>query len=236
MNRVFFILVFVFISGFAGIIVAQEEKGAVDYNNEAVEAYKNKDYKTAYAAFSKAIELYKAEGSEVDINLTYNAGYCAYKSKKYNEAIPYFEEAIKSDFKESKPYVFIAQIYMNSDDLTSMDKILVEGLAKYNSDESLIKLAAVCYQRQGVEFYNKGNDIKKAANDSGMNETDPEAFEAEYAKANAEFEKALPLFEKSYEYNPKSNSTLKALQNIYTNLNMNDKASKMESEQATAED
>ena len=64
MNRVFFILVFVFISGFAGIIVAQEEKGAVDYNNEAVEAYKNKDYKTAYAAFSKAIELYKAEGSD----------------------------------------------------------------------------------------------------------------------------------------------------------------------------
>ncbi len=229
MNRV---LLFFALLACTGGVMAQEaaEKTAVDYNNAAVEAYRNKNYKAAYESFEKAIELFTAQGEEVSGDLYYNTGYCAFKSKKYDESLPLFEKAIEADYKTDKAYIYVSQVYMKKNDLAKMEEVTLKSLATYPEDKTLNKLAAICYQKQGLVFYNKGNKIKKAANDSGMNETDPDAFLLEYEKANTEFEKALPLFEKSYQYNAKSESTLKALKNTYTSLKMEDKAAKIAGE------
>lgn len=207
-----------------------QEKGAIDYNNDGVAAYKAKDYKSAFESFSKAIELYEAAGEAVTNDLVYNTGYSGFKAKKYEDAIPYFNKSIEAKFKASKPYVYLTQCYMKLKDLDNMEKAALAGLALYPDDKSLNKLAAACYSKQGVVYYNEGNKIKKTANESGMNESDPDAFNAEYERANGEFETALPYFEKSYGYNPTSKNTLKALANIYSTLKMDDKAAKIQGE------
>ncbi len=217
----------------AALSTNAQDKGAIDYNNEGVGSYKAKDYKAAFESFKKAIELYEAAGEVVTEDLVYNTGYCAFKAKKYEESLPFFEKSIAAKYKASKPYIFQTQSYMKLKDIENMEVSVVAGLELYPEDKSLNKLAAVCYSKQGVVYYKGGNQIKKAANESGMNESDPDGFTAEYAKADLEFQKALPLFEKSYDFNPKSKNTLKALQNIYTSLKMDDKAAKIQGELET---
>lgn len=216
------------LSLFIGISVYTfgQEKDAVTYNNEGNEFVRNKDFKSAYKSYLKVLELFKAEG-KTDTNLIYNTGYCAYKSKKYDEAIPYLKQAADLQYKEAMPYVYLAQISSKKKNYKDMEADLQKGLKKYPKDKNLKKLMGVCYLKQGLLFFNEGNKIKKNANDSKLNETDPEKFKAEYAKADEEFKKALPLFEKSYQYNGKNKSTMKALHNVYSNLDMPDKAAEI---------
>ncbi len=206
-----------------------QTKDANTLKNEGNESFRNKDFKGAYASYSQAIELLKAEGT-VDTALIYNTGYCAFKIPDFAAAEPYFLKSVELNYKEDKPYAFLAQIYSKSDDLVKMEAILTKGLEKYPNEAGLNKLAGVCYLKQGLVFYNAGNDIKTAANTSKLNETNPEAFNAEYAKADEQYTKALPLMELSYKYDAQNKNTLKALQNIYTNLDMTDKASAMQAE------
>lgn len=221
-------LVLVLFVGLSLISFAQD-KSAIDFNNEGNEFVRNKDYESAYTAYSKAIELYEVEG-KVDTNLIYNAGYCAYKAKKYDDALPFLQKAIEFEYKKAMPYIYVAQVNSKSKDYEAMEKTLLAGLEKYPTDKNLNKLMGSCYLKQGLVPFKAGNKIKKAANVSGLNESDPDAFNAEYAKADAKFQEALPFFEKSYTYNAKSKSTVKALVNVYTNLEMTDKASSMQAE------
>ena len=69
----------------ASIIFAQEEKDANHYINKGNEAYKAKDYATAFESFKTAVTIKEAENI-VDTSLIYNTGYCAYKTKNYEEA------------------------------------------------------------------------------------------------------------------------------------------------------
>lgn len=214
--------------------VSAQEKTGVDYNNEGNEYVRNKDYNSAYDSYAKAIELYNAEG-KVDTNLIYNAGYCAFKAKKFDEALPLLQKTIEFNYKEAMPYIYIGQIYSKDDKFAEMEKVLVQGLEKYPDDANLIKLIASCYLKEGLVYFNEGNDIKSKANSSGLNESNPEAFTAEYAKADEKFKEALPYFEKSYKYNADNKSTLKALENVYTNLEMTEAAEKIKAELAKME-
>lgn len=206
-----------------------QDKSAVDLNNEGNAFVRNKDYESAYASYTKALELYEAEG-KVDTNLIYNAGYCAYKSKNYEEALPYLEKSIEFGYKKAMPFIYVAQINSKSKDYSKMETTLTAGLEKYPKDKNLNKLMGSCYLKQGLVPFTEGNNIKKKANESGLNESDPELFKAEYAKAGIKFKEALPMFEKAYTYNSKNKSTLKALNNVYTNLEMADKATAIKAE------
>ena len=208
-----------FLALFLGLTlgVFAQEKDANTFRNEGNEAYKNKDFSGAYQAYASALTLLEKEGV-VDTAYIYNAGYCAFKAEKLTEAIP---------------YVSLAQVFMKQDDLSKMEQTLTSGLTKYPDDKTLRKLMSHCLLKQGLGFYNIGNDIKSKANNSGLNTTDPEAFKAEYAKADEEFKKAMPLMEKAYEYDNTNDKVMKALQNIYSNLEMTDKAEEMKAKIGT---
>ncbi len=213
--------------GFTTSAFSQED--ANKFKNEGNTAYKAKDYARAFDAYAKALKVLDTEGT-VDEALTYNAGYCAYKAKKYSDALPYFQKSMELGYKESKPYQMVAVIQYKTKDIDGMIETCNAGLEKYADDAKLKDYASKAYLKKGLEFYKAGNTIKKAANESGWNETDPDKFNAEYARADEEFKKALPIIEKSYVYNNKNEKTLKALQNIYTNLKMEDKIAKVKSE------
>ncbi len=224
-------LILVLLIGFTFSAFAQEKDG-ITYNNEGNEFVRNKDYKSAFESYKKALELYEAEG-KIDTNLIYNAGYCAYKEKKYDEAKPYLEKAVEFNYKKSMPYIYLAQISSKSKDYEAMEKTLTAGLEKYPKDKNLNKLMGTCFFKQGYVFYKEGNSIKKNANSNGLNESDPDAFLAEYAKADAKFKESLPFFEQSYSFNPKSKNTLKVLENVYTSLKNEEAAAKIKTELET---
>ena len=203
-----------------------QEKDANTLKNEGNTAYKAKDYAGAFSAYAEALKILEAEGT-VDEALIYNTGYCAYKAKKHEEALPYFQKSIELGYKESKPYQMVAVIQYKTKDIDGMIETCNAGLEKYTDDAKLKGYASKAYLKKGLEFYKEGNKIKKAANESGWNESDPDKFTAEYARADEEFKKALPFMEKSSEYDPTNDKALKALQNIYTNLEMTEEASKV---------
>jgi pilus assembly protein Flp/PilA len=158
---------FLFIAlSFISIGLFAQEPDAVTLTNQGNDALKAKDYKTAFENYSKAIELNEKQG-KIDTAMIYNTGYCALKSDMDNEAIPYYKKAIALGYKEVKCYESLAKIYSDRKMLDSMEMILTEGLAKFPAEESLKKFMSICYLKQGLVFYNSGNDIKSAANKSG---------------------------------------------------------------------
>ncbi len=209
--------------------VFAQEKDANTFKEEGNKAYQIKDYKGAFTAYAEALKLLEADGT-VDDALIYNTGYCAFKAKKYDDAIPYFKKSMETGYKESKPYQMVAVIQFKEDSVDRMIETCQEGLGKYANDQKLLDYASTGYLVKGLKFYDAGNDIKSKANESGWNESDPDKFNAEYAKADEQFKKALPFMEKSLEYNKKNEKTLKALENIYTNLKMDDKAAEIKAQ------
>lgn len=203
------------------VLSAQEDPNA--YKMQGNDAYKAKDYMTAFTSYAKAIDLLEAT-EEVDTPLYYNAAYCAYKAKQYEEAAKFFKSAADLDYKESKPYQYLIAIYLKLDDPDSAEEAVMAGMETYPEDAKLKELAGTIYLKKGLVFYNEGNSIKKAANESGLNKTDPEAFKAEYAKADEQYKASLPHIEKAYEYNPGSDKIVQALKNVYISLDMTDKA------------
>ncbi|MDA3894264.1 MAG: hypothetical protein PF517_21600 [Salinivirgaceae bacterium] len=221
------------------INVFGQEKDANTLKNEGNESYKNKDYAAAFTAYAEALKLLEAEGT-IDEALTYNTGYCAYKAKNLKGALPYFQKSIENGYKESKPYQMVAVIQYKTKDIEGMIETCNAGLAKFTDDEKLKGYASKGYLKQGLNFYNEANNFTKEANELISNAKvqfpeDAEAQEAEFEKAKElqnkakdEFEKSLPLMEKSAEYDAENENALKALQNIYTKLEMADKAIEVE--------
>ncbi|NOZ46879.1 MAG: hypothetical protein GXO79_08860, partial [Chlorobi bacterium] len=203
------------------VIFAQED--ANFYKNEGNTAYKEKNYQKAFESYAKAIDLLSADNM-VDTALIYNAGYCAYKSKQYDKAKDYFIKSADNKYKASKPYQYLISIEMKLKDLKAAENYALKGIEVYPNDAKLANLAAKVYLKQGLVFYNEANSIKKAANESGMNKTNPEAFKAEYAKADEQYKKALPLVEKAFSYDTTNEKVKKALKNVYISLDMTDKA------------
>lgn len=203
------------------VIFAQEDANSL--KNEGNNAYREKNYKKAFESYAGAIMLL-AEENVIDTPLVYNTGYCAYKSKYYDVALEYFQKSAEYKYKKSKPYQYIVSCNMKLKNLDAAEKAVLDGIVSYPDEKKLKDLAGTVYLKKGIVFYNAGNKIKKAANESGMNKTDPEAFKAEYAKADEQYKLAMPFVEKAYEYNSENEKIIKALKNVYISLDMTDKA------------
>ncbi|MCQ2375148.1 MAG: tetratricopeptide repeat protein [Salinivirgaceae bacterium] len=207
--------------------VQAQDFDVVEATNSGNEAYRNKDYKKAYELYTQVLADNEKNGKELDKNINYNAAYCAAKAKMNDEAIALFRKSIEADYKVDKSYQQLGKIQMDTKDVDGAIETLNAGLGKFPDDASMKKLIGSCYQKKAMPLYNEANSIKKAANESGMNTSDPDKFKAEYAKADAKFQEALPLFEKAYEYDPTNKNVVKGLQNIYTTLDMPEKAASL---------
>ncbi|MCK4664672.1 MAG: tetratricopeptide repeat protein [Bacteroidales bacterium] len=220
-------LCFLFISGYSQ--EPTEKKDANFYKNEGNTSYKAKDFAKAFENYTQALELLSEENI-IDTSLLYNAGYSAYKAKNYGEAVDYFSKCIEYKYKEINSFQNKTVCQLKTKDIDGMEETVLQGLEIYPDDKKLNKYASMCYLKKGLVFYNDGNKIKKAANESGLNKTDTVQFKAEYEKANNKYEEALPIMEKAYNYNQQNKNVLKVLVNIYTNLDMQDKLAKAKSE------
>ena len=204
-----------------GVVITAQDANLL--KNDGNAALREKNYVKAHESYLKALELQEAENI-VDTPLYYNAGYCAYKTKAYENAIELLSKSAEFKYKGYKSYLFLSDSYKKCDELEKAEETILKGMEEYPNEAKLKNQAAKIYLTMGLVYYNEGNKIKKAANESGMNVTDIEKFKAEYVKADERFEKSLPIFEKAYQFDKENEKVIKALKNVYNSLKMTDKA------------
>lgn len=206
-----------------------QDKTAADFRKEGKDAYRSKDYKTAFIAFQNAIEANEKEGT-VDTSLFYNTGYCAYKSKKYSKASTYFMKSIDLGYKKEKSYIFAANSFKKGKDYEALDATLEKALSQYPESSKLLKIQANRLFIKGLGHYNKASELIQVA--AQLVESDPKKFEKKKDAAKAEYKAALPFLEQAYKIKPTMKNLPEALVGVYEGLGMKDKAEKIKKEQA----
>lgn len=199
-----------------------------EYEKQAQDAYKAKNYPKAFLDYTRAVETYEAEGV-TDTALYYNVTITGYKARKYEELIPYAEKAIELGHDKAHLAYYIKAIAY--DKLGKDEKYLEtlkSGHRAFPSYGRISKKLAVAYLKQGMEPYKAGAQIVQNA--EPLRESEPEKYKAEIEKANEKFEEARKIFEKAYEANPKEEQVLKSLAAVYQSLEMEEKAEKINSE------
>lgn len=117
--------------------------------------YKDEDYEEALRAFEYAMRVNQNSilSLPLDTGLLYNAALSAYKGKKYDEAIDYLTTLNETNYSSNIPHLLFVQ-YIKKADTTSAQKVLLEGIKRYDNNEELVLLL--------VDLLYKKNNTDKA--------------------------------------------------------------------------
>jgi len=125
-------------------------------------------------------------------------------------------EAIKAEPDNANLYYNLAYISEQTDDdeaaVANYEKAIEADPEYFDATFNL-----------AVNFYNKGAEILKKANDMDLRTYQKEGKKVE-EEARVEFNKCLPYLEKANEIKPEDRTVLETLQTVYVQLKMNDKA------------
>jgi len=105
------------------------------YIQRGLEAYKNKDYNSAFDYFKKALEL-KPNSPEIMNNI----GAVLFMSGRYDEAILWFKKALETKKDYVQAYGNLVYAYLQKGDLFSAEVVLNEGLKYAPNDANLREL------------------------------------------------------------------------------------------------
>lgn len=205
-------------------LYSQDTKTANDYKLEGKEAYKQKNYGKALAAFESAIKICEEEKTP-DKTLYYNAAYFANKIKNYSKAALYFDKSIKINYKASKAYLYKAISYKHLKDEKNFELTLKEGLKAFPDNYKLKKQLFNLYFKKGSKDFNAGSEILQKA--APLAKTNPKKYTQEQKKANVIFRKALPLIVKAHNIIPKNKDAVQSLASMYESIGMKDKELEM---------
>lgn len=217
------LLVTLLLSG--AIAMAQTGKA---FEKKATEAYKAKNYPKAFLDYSRAVDAYEAAG-KTDTALYYNATIAGYKAKKFEELIPFATKAIELEYKKAHlAYYIKARAYKFLEEQDKYFETLKEAHKAYPDYDRISKKLALAYLKKGMKPYKEAAKIIEEA--EPLRESNTEKYMKEVDKANKKFNEARVLFEKAYEANAKEEQVLKFLLSVYQNLEMKDKADKINAE------
>lgn len=200
---------------FSLAMVAQES--AIELKNAGNAAVDAKDYKVAYAKYLAYVN--HADMLDEDVKAyTYNCGYCAYKIKKYPEAINYFNKSVELDYKPDLASYQIALCKKKSGDAEGYIedmKMLVETYPKSKYYKKYF-LSAVTkhYSKLAAVPYNEANDVASQAATSG----DAGVYLKKMKEAIAKWEEAEVHFNKVLELDASNAAALGALANIKSQI------------------
>lgn len=206
--------------------------------------YELKDTAAAIAVLKKGRALYPSDRSLIDTETNYYL-----KTNKREEAKKNLNQLIIARPQEATLYLARGGLY---DKEANPEDAQGKALPRPTNFNELIKLAEADYQKAielcepaykniaslkkdeqdllktnysqglfnlGAVYFNAGVSIAKEADRI----TDNAKFAAENKKANANFNKAMPLLEKALEINPTDRSTMEALKQVYSRLELADK-------------
>lgn len=117
--------------------------------------FNNQKYPQSLKAFETALMIIgnPALTVETDTNLIYNTALAAYESREWEKAIKYLEILNENLYSTNIP-ILLHNVYMEQQDTTMAQKVLVEGIENYENNEDLVLLLA--------DFFILSNEDEKA--------------------------------------------------------------------------
>lgn len=126
---------------------------ANDFRESGEKHFKDEEYEEALRAYQYALRINQSSILSVplDTNLLYNAALSAYKSKKWDEAADYLTELNEINYSSNVPHLMFA-MYIKQSDTTSAQKVLLEGIKRYEDNEDLVLLLVdLLYKKENTE-------------------------------------------------------------------------------------
>lgn len=139
----------------AGSIFAQTDPNQL--KKEGNEALNAKNYEVAFTKY----DAYLKQTNNSDSVMAYNCGVCADQTKRYADAVKYFDVAIQKKYNVANAYVRKAAALKDLKKNAEMVETLEAGLKIAPGNKTMEKMYAIYYLKEGQKFQ-KANDINKA--------------------------------------------------------------------------
>lgn len=112
---------------------------ALDLYTQGGNQFEAKDYAGALKSFETQIAITESDKyvGVTDTGMYYNAGLAAMNSKKFPEAIKYFEKCAEMKYLAVTPYFQISQCYLESGDTLKAEKVLTDLPGKFPGDKNV---------------------------------------------------------------------------------------------------
>ncbi len=112
---------------------------ANDFQKLGERHFMRKEYSKALEAFEHALMISKSPllSVETDTNLVYNTAMAAFESKNWEKAISYLT-GLSDDQYSSNSVLLLYQAHINNGDSQQAEKVLLEAVEQYNSDETIV--------------------------------------------------------------------------------------------------
>lgn len=150
-----FILLVALCCATTGSLFAQTDPNQL--KKEGNDALNAKNYELAFTKY----DAFLKQTNSTDSVTAYNCGVCADKTKRYADAVKYFDIAIQKNYNLANAYVGKAGALKDMKKNAEYVATLEDGLKVAPNDKNLEKLYAIYYLIEGQKFQ-KANDIIKA--------------------------------------------------------------------------
>ena len=114
---------------------------ANDIQALGVQHFQKGEYEEALKAFEGAMQIYQSPFVSVrtDTNLIYNTALAAFESEAWEKAIGYLNTLNKYNYSPNVPHLLYT-VYLSKADTAAAEKVLMEGIKRYEDNEDLILL------------------------------------------------------------------------------------------------
>lgn len=129
---------------------------ALDLYSQGSKRFEAKDYEGALKSFATQIEITESDkyAGALDTGMYYNAGLAAINSKKYEDAIKYFQKCADMKYQGINPHIQIYECMMGLGDTIKAESYLLELPQKFPGDNQVIL--------QLIDFYLKADKPDEA--------------------------------------------------------------------------
>ncbi|MCB2196047.1 MAG: tetratricopeptide repeat protein [Bacteroidetes bacterium] len=169
----------------------------------AVNAYNEQDYETAFKNFKTSLEVKKMPvfENEVDTAIIFNTAITAQRTEKYDEAIKYYKKAIELGYGEGDTYALLADCYKSKGDNETYLSTLKEGFERYPANQSLLGGIINYYLLEAENSEGAFKYIEVARQGDPDN---PQFYSAEAHLYNkiGEYDKAIEKYKEAIELDP----------------------------------
>ncbi|HEX7493533.1 MAG TPA: tetratricopeptide repeat protein [Bacteroidales bacterium] len=172
---------------------------AINLYNQGSTRFEAKDYEGALKSFETQIKITEGENyaGAIDTGMYYNAGLAAVNSKKYAEAIKYFEKCAEMKYQGVTPYFQISEAYLGMGDTVKAESVLTGLNSKFPNDKNVTL--------QLIDLYIKSNKNEDAQKYIKLaKESDPNNYSLYFAAGiiylnGSKYDEAITELTKSIE-------------------------------------
>src|SRR4030043_1819934 len=195
---------------------------ALDLYSQGSKQFEADDYDGALKSFETQIKITESDkyAGIIDTGMYYNAGLAAINSKKYNEAINYFEKCAELKYMGITPYYQIYESVLGLGDTVKAEAYLLDLPNKFPGENTITLQLTDLYLKSGK--YDDALKYIKVAK-----EVDPNNFSLYFATGimylnQEKYDEAISELTRSVELNPDDIYTMRSLQELYYRLRQKD--------------